>query len=199
VQPPPAQRVPRCTAGGHELRLRGKAGDRFPITAEPATLAPMRLSRLLFLIAVLACASATASASIGDLTSPAKTAHRGLALDLDPASRPIDRASLDAIKEKSAAAGGCASGLQKYLYANADPVNKVDPTGYYSMPEVTAGIQMQAVAFMTAVALSTKALNTFERHLDFQVAKLMAGHDARLQQRSKQDRISVIYYGQDVS
>jgi hypothetical protein len=41
-------------------------------------------------------------------------------------------------------------------------------------------------------------LNTFERHLDFQVAKLMAGHDARLQQRSKQDRISVIYYGQDV-
>jgi len=77
----------------------------------------MRLSRLLVLIAVLACASVNAQASVDEFTSMAKTASRGFFAGHEAASGQIATASTGHAWEKSTAAPEVVSGPRIYPYA----------------------------------------------------------------------------------
>jgi RHS repeat-associated protein len=70
----------------------------------------MRLSRLLALIAVLACASVTAQAHVGPFGSAAETARRGFLPDLGTASRDFARVTAGRVRENYDCARGVASG-----------------------------------------------------------------------------------------
>jgi RHS repeat-associated protein len=48
--------------------------------------------------------------------------------------------------------------LHKYLYANADPSNKIDPSGHMSLGSLMAGINVQAILVNTAVGVPSFAI-----------------------------------------
>jgi RHS repeat-associated protein len=168
----------------------------------------MRLSRLLVLIAVLACASVTAQAHVGPFGSAAETARREFLPDLGAASGVFDRVTAGRVWENYDCASKSASGscvdafgneirrtgstdvehlyrgeafdpnvgfyylrarwmdpsvgrftqqdvymgrdmepmtLHKYLYADADPVNGRDPSGYFTLGEISVAQNIQGV------------------------------------------------------
>jgi hypothetical protein len=115
------------------------------------------LSRLLSLAAalLLACASTHVDANALQL----KTAPRGLAAIAEVASAQIALASLEAIKEKVAAACECASGVSSYLYANANPTMYTDPSGYMSLVELNIGQSIQSGMRGATPTASQGALN----------------------------------------
>jgi len=88
--------------------------------------------------------------------------------------------------------------LHKHLYAHADPVNNADPTGYFTMSEVRAGQQVQAILTLSAAAAGANLVPSFKEKLQLEVAKnhvfARAGQNTRQGVRG----MPVIFYGFDV-
>jgi RHS repeat-associated protein len=190
---------------------------------------PMCLSRLLVLIAVLACASVTAQAHVGPFGSAAETARRGFLPDLGATSRVIERVTAGHVWEnydcaREAASGSCVdafgveiarsgatevehlyrgeafddktglyylrarwmdpsngrftqqdtwlgrkkkpTSLNKYVYAESDPVTYSDPSGHFvagggfgAAPTIAAIQATAAVGAQSALRIfATRAL-----------------------------------------
>ncbi len=68
--------------------------------------------------------------------------------------------------------------LHKYLYANASPVNFIDPTGYFSIPEIMASFEIDSVIS----GIRCTALSALRNAAKFALAgALLGGKDAQLE------------------
>jgi RHS repeat-associated protein len=62
--------------------------------------------------------------------------------------------------------------LNKYLYGNADPVNHVDPSGYFTMGGVMSGIGGLASISIRAIGFYSKFIDPFVENFDSEVPTL---------------------------
>lgn len=69
-------------------------------------------------------------------------------------------------QENEAAEPGAASGVHVYLYAHADPVNGVDPSGHMTQVELLTGFSVQAVFFRATVGAVIGAGDAYFRGYD---------------------------------
>jgi len=120
-------------------RSKSRASDGFPVHRRFATLAaivtmPFRILSLLLCLLVAGPMSTPAWA----LARPETRVGKIFSAPLKSAAADLDQ-TLDARWENPACGYDFASGVCKYLYCHADPVNRIDPSGMMDM------IQLQAV------------------------------------------------------
>jgi hypothetical protein len=96
----------------------------------------------------------------------AKTAPGGFCEKYGGNALRADAQAAGPHQEKAAAEPGTASGVHDYLYAHADPVNGIDPSGHMTQVELLTGFSVQAVLFRATVGAVIGAGDAYFRGYD---------------------------------